>query len=187
MGAKGAKAVSALIAALNDKDLETRREVLLALSSIGPDAAPAKAELVKLLSDPEPRVAAVAAYALGSIGEGASSAAPQLRKSLESSDPVVRVASAWALVHVSTRPDQVASITIPVLIQGLKNDNAAVRRGSAEALGRLGKAARTAAEPGLREAAKDTDETVRHAALVALEKLGAVIDAAPKAAIERAK
>lgn len=187
MGPKGAAAVSALIAALGDKDIEVRREVLLALASIGPDAAPAKAELIKLLADSEPRVAAVAAYALGSMGEGASTAAPQLRKSLESSDAVVRVASAWALVHVSAKPEQVASMTIPVLIQGLKNENAAVRRGSAEALGRLGKPARAAAESGLREAARDTDETVRHAALVALEKMGAVVDALPKAPIERAR
>lgn len=178
LGAKGAKAVGPLTAALSDKEPEVRREVLLALATIGPDAAPAKDEILKLLADPEPRVAAVAAFALGSIGPSvASSAMVPLRKSLESSDPVVRVASAWALVHISAKPEQVASLTIPILVQGLKSEAPAVRRGSAEALGRLGKLARTAAEAALRAAAKDSDETVRHAALRALESMGAVVDA----------
>jgi HEAT repeat protein len=185
LGAKGGKAVPAIVAALSDKDVEVRRELLLALALIGPDSAAALPELAKLLSDAEPRVAALAAYAMGSIGEKAASHASQFRKNMESEDPVVRVASAWALVHVTAKPESVAAITIPVLLQGLKNDNPGIRRGSAEALGRLGKAARAAAEPALRGAAKDPDETVRHAALVALEKMGAVVDAVPKAPTEK--
>ncbi len=181
LGPKAGKtAAAALTHALADQDAEVRREVLFALAELGPEAAGAKAEILKQLGDADPRVAAVAAYALGSLGEAGASAAPQLRKTLEAKDPVLRVASAWALVHVSARPEQVASITTAVLVQGLKQENPAVRRGSAEALGRLGKVARSAAEAALKAAAHDSDETVRHAALKALESMGVVVDSPVK-------
>ncbi len=118
---------------------------------------------------------AIAAYALGCIGQDAKGAMPKLRAALQSSDPVVRVTAAWALVHVSPNVEPVASEVLPVLTQGLKNPLAAVRRGAAEGLGHLGKKASSAAG-ALKVAAGDEDETVRKAALAALEQLGAVLD-----------
>ena len=182
LGAKASAAIPALTAALGDANPEVRREVLFALASMGADAAPAQAAVVKALGDPEVRVRAIAAYALGSIGAAAQGAAPKLRTELESTDPVVRVASAWALVHVSPKSDQIAPEVLPVLMQGLRNENTAVRRGSADALGRLGKAGRTA-EGGLRAAARDPDESVRKAALAALERMGAVLDSPLKRSV----
>lgn len=179
LGSKASTAVPALVASLGDQDPEVRREVLLSLASMGADAAPAKTAVTKALGDPEVRVRTVAAYALGSMGTVAASAAPELRRELESTDPVLRVASAWALVHVSQRSDLVAPEVLPVLLQGLKNQSVAVRRGSAEALGRLGKAARSA-EGALRVAARDPDESVRNAGLAALERIGIVIDSKPQ-------
>jgi HEAT repeat protein len=176
LGDKAAAAVPALSAALSDPNPEARREVLLAFAGIGAEASSAQAVVLKALNDPEPRVRHAAAYAVGRMGERAKGAAPQLRAELESSDPVLRVASAWALVHVSARPDQVASVVLPILIHGLRNENSAVRRGSAEALGRLGKAG-LGAEAALKSAARDPDESVRKNALEALEKMGAVLDA----------
>jgi HEAT repeat protein len=146
---------------------------------MGPEAAPALAAITKALDDPEMPVRAIAAYALGSIGEGAKGAIPKLRTELQSSDPVVRVAAAWALVHITSNVSQVASEVLPVLTEGLKNDVVAVRRGSAEALGHLGKVAR-GAEGALKVAARDEDETVRKAALAALEQLGVVLDSPVK-------
>lgn len=175
LGPKAGVAAPALAAALSDPNPEVRREALFALASMGPDAAPALAAITKALDDPEMPVRAIAAYALGSIGEGAQSAVPKLRTELKSSDPVVRVAAAWALVHISPDARQVASEVLPVLTAGLKNNVVAVRRGSAEALGHLGKGAR-GAEGALKVAANDEDETVRKAALAALEQLGAVLD-----------
>jgi HEAT repeat protein len=175
LGPKAGVAAPALAAALGDPNPEVRREALFALASMGPEAAPALAAITQALDDPEMRVRAIAAYALGRIGEGAHGAIPKLRTELQSSDPVVRVAAAWALVHVSPDASQVASDVLPVLTQGLKNNVVAVRRGSAEALGHLGKGAR-AAEGALKVAARDEDETVRKAALAALEQLGAVQD-----------
>lgn len=109
------------------------------------------------------------------LAKGAQSAMPKLRTELKSSDPVVQVAAAWALVHISSDLKQMSSEVLPVLKEGLKNNVVAVRRGSAEALGHLGKGAR-GAEGALKVAASDEDETVRKAALAALEQLGAVLD-----------
>lgn len=179
LGPKAGVAAPALAAALGDPNPEVRREALFALASMGPEAAPALAAITKALDDPEMPVRAIAAYALGSIGEGAKGAIPKLRTELQSSDPVVRVAAAWALVHITSNVSQVASEVLPVLTEGLKNDVVAVRRGSAEALGHLGKVAR-GAEGALKVAARDEDETVRKAALAALEQLGVVLDSPVK-------
>ena len=142
LGPKAAVAAPALAASLGDPNPEVRREALFALASMGADAAPALAAITQALDDPEMRVRAIAAYALGSIGEGAQGAIPKLRTELQSSDPVVRVAAAWALVHISSDVKQVSSEVLPVLTEGLKSNVIAVRRGSAEALGHLGKGAR---------------------------------------------
>jgi HEAT repeat protein len=175
LGPKAAAAAPALSAALTDPNPEVRREALFALASMGPEAVGQQAAIVKALDDNETHVRAIAAYALGCIGQDAQGAMPKLRTELQSSDPVVRVTAAWALVHVSPNVEQVASEVLPVLTQGLKNPILAVRRGSAEGLGRLGKRAR-GAEGALKVAAGDQDETVRKAALAALEQLGAVLD-----------
>ena len=179
LGAKAHAAVPALTEALGDNDPEIRREVLLALATIGPEAVPAQNAIVSALNDPETRVRAVAAYALGRIGPAAANAVPQLRGQLESSDPVVRVASAYALVHIAPGNDQTARQALPQLIQGLENPNVAVRRGSAEALGLLGKKALEAEKP-LRAAAHDPDSSVRKAAVAALERMGIVVDTPPR-------
>jgi HEAT repeat protein len=112
---------------------------------------------------------------LGQIGPDAKPAVPALRAELASKDPVVRIASAYALVHIDL-DDATVKETLPVLIEGLDNSLPAVRRGAAEGLGRIGKAARSA-EAKLREVARDNDPTVRKAALTALESMGAVVDA----------
>jgi HEAT repeat protein len=91
----------------------------------------------------------------------------------------VRVASAFALVHVAPNNEPLARSAVPVLVQGLASPVAAARRGAAEALGEVGKSARAAAEKSLKGATTDSDETVRKAALAALEKMGVVVDVPP--------
>jgi HEAT repeat protein len=73
---------------------------------------------------------------------------------------------------------------LPILVQGLQNPIAAARRGSAEALAKLGKPARPAAEGALRAATHDPDDTVRKAALEALERMGAVVDGIRPSAVQ---
>ncbi len=177
LGSKADAAVPALGAALVDKDPEVRREVLFALAALGEKAAPAQAAIEKSLGDSDEHVRAIAAYALGRIGAKAHGAVPQLRRQLESPDPVVRVSCAWAIVHIDGNGKDAGAVareTLPILIQGLKQENIAVRRGSAEALGVLGKAARSAI-PALQAASRDPDDSVAKAALAALERVGGII------------
>ena len=175
LGPKAQAALPALAGALADKNPEVKREVLFALAAIGPEAAQAQSQIVAALDDSDPRVATVAAYALGRIGPAAQLAVPKLSKSLEASDPILRVASAYALVHIAPTNERLGKAALPVLMQGLENPIVAVRRGSAEGLGVLGKRAREA-EKLLQTAARDSDPTVRKAALAALEQMGAVVD-----------
>ena len=147
--------------------------MLYALGAIIADKGPVDPAIVKALDDPDMRVRATAAYALGRAGSAAESAVPPLRHALESNDPTVRVVSAWALAHIAPDDPQVDAAVIPVLMHGTKSDNAMMRRGSADVLGKLGKAAESAV-PALDALKKDADESVRAAALEALEQIGAV-------------
>ncbi len=95
----------------------------------------------------------------------------------------MRVASAFALVNIAPGNEPITKLSVPVLVQGLQSTVAAARRGAAEGLGIVGKPARAAAEGALRGATNDPDESVRKAALEALEKMGAIVDSpAPKKA-----
>jgi HEAT repeat protein len=188
LGDKAKATVPALVGALADENPDVRREVLFALAAIGPESVQATPVLEKELTDPNAANRAVAAYALGRIGPGAKAALPSLQEELSSDDPLVRVASAYALVNIAPQSEPIVRAAIPVLVQGLQSPVAAARRGSAEALGMIGKPARQAAEGALKAAANDPDETVRNAVLAALEQMGAVVDApAPKLPVPQRK
>ncbi len=186
LGPKAAPAVPELIVALSDKDSEVRREVLYALGAIIADKGPADPAIVAALDDPEPAVRATAAYALGRAGPVAKAAVPKLRTALEADDLLVRVTSAWALASVSPGDAQVAAAATPVLMRGLEASHVMMRRGSAEALGQFGKGA-DQATAALKAATRDEDETVRAAALEALEKIGAVVDSTRRTPVPRKK
>src|SRR5262249_14256905 len=119
----------------------------------------------------ESHVQSSAAYALGRIGKPAAGVMAKLRAALVSTDPTLRVVSAWSLVQLAPKDAQVGREALPVLMQGLQNPNANVRRGAAEALGTLGPAAR-AAKGQLQAASKDSDDSVREAAAAALKRIG---------------
>ncbi|KKL57507.1 hypothetical protein LCGC14_2234710, partial [marine sediment metagenome] len=87
--------------------------------------APTAAAIQKSLDDPEVDNRAVAAYALGRIGPAARAALPKLQAELTSPESLVRVASAYALVHVAPDNQGVVRAALPVLVQGLRNPNAA--------------------------------------------------------------
>ena len=61
----GEPAIPALMAALQDKNLQVRRSAAEVLKQIGPPAIPA---LVKALKDSDANVRSIAAYVLGKIG-----------------------------------------------------------------------------------------------------------------------
>ncbi|MGD9720337.1 MAG: HEAT repeat domain-containing protein [Pirellulales bacterium] len=179
LGPQAEPAVPALLTALKDQDATVRREVLYALGNIVADKGPVDPAIVAALGDGDVAVQATAAYALGRAGTSAQAALPQLRASLEAEDPLLRVVSAWALLHVAPKDKSLPAQVLPVLMQGVKSENAMVRRGAAQALGMCGSAA-SPAEPALRALTRDPDDAVRTAALEALEKLGVVVDKLPR-------
>ena len=82
------------------KDPKARYWATLALTEIGPEAAPATELLAKLAAESEPEERMQALLALAAIGDKARAAAPVMVKALESEDGVVRFAAAFALGSV---------------------------------------------------------------------------------------
>ena len=74
----------------------------------------------------------------------------------------------------------------PELIEGLKSPGYWFRWKSAEALGKLGRGAKTAA-PALAEALEDSNETTRHTAAKALAAIGSEAEAAIPALVKAIK
>jgi HEAT repeat protein len=136
-----------------------------AVQDIGPAAKAAVPSLTVLLRHKDPRLRARAAEALGSIGPPAAAAAASLAEAIRPSDGyrAERLAAAEALWHINRHPR-----AIPVLIDLLKSDADAAS--AAEALGRIGPAAREAI-PALEDALKDSSSYLRPSAAEALRKI----------------
>ena len=91
-------AVPFLLEAL--KQPKSRYWATVALTEIGPEAAPAVEPLTQLASDGETHERIQAILALAAIGEKAGAAAPTLVKMLESDDNALRFPAAFALGRV---------------------------------------------------------------------------------------
>ncbi len=172
MGPTAKEAVPALAdVAANDKSIAIRCEALLALGAIGHDAPEAVQTAAAALNDPEEDICYAACYALGKIGKPAAVAVPELKKMLADKDEFKALASAWALAHIEPASAEIAQVSVPLLIRGLKEPQPGVRREAAVALGCLGPLAKDAI-PALKEASRDKDEMVRNTAADALESIG---------------
>jgi HEAT repeat protein len=137
--------------------------------------------LVDALKHAEARVRLEAATDLGRIGPPASAALPPLRKHMENdADPLVCLAAAHAVASIDPKNE----MAVALLVAGLKDRAAKVRRRSAEALGDLG--TRSAVGP-LIETAKDADPTVKWAVLDALGQIGPDAESALPILIEALK
>ncbi len=171
IGPDAAPAVEALTKSLADSDATSRREILFALGRIGEGAVPAVPTIVAALADEDENVRYSAVYALGEIGLGAAAGTDALKSNLASDDAFYRTCSAWALAMVNPQGEDVAKLTVPLLVGTLKHERPFARIEAADALGRLGAGAASAV-PALQAAAKDPDEHVRQAAAEALKKIG---------------
>ncbi|HTQ39576.1 MAG TPA: HEAT repeat domain-containing protein [Pirellulales bacterium] len=174
LGPKAKDAVPALILELKDPDPEYRREVEFALAAIGPAAKTAVPALIEHLGSDEPRVQYTACYALGKIGPDAADAVPKLRDNMKSDDKFLKVASVWALLHIQPADKALQSMAVPLLAKALgDSEHELARVESANALGRIGAAAKSAI-PDLQKAAEQDDSPkVRAAAVEALKKIQA--------------
>jgi HEAT repeat protein len=166
------------VAALDDPDLDTRREAIHALGSIGTDAEesiPALSTI--LLQDPDRGCRIEAALALMKMCPASRVAVPALARALTDDEPVVRMDAAIALVRLQAdgRP------AVPALIAALKDErnktNASlflftIREKVAMALGRAS-AGTGEGVPALRQALKEADtEPMLVAVIQALGDVG---------------
>jgi HEAT repeat protein len=170
IGPEAKQAVPALTEALADSDAAGRREILFALGRIGAEDASAVAAIIQAMEDEEENVRYSAVYALGKIGAPAAAGTEALKKNLVSEDAFFRMCSAWALAMVNPQGEDIAKLTVPLLVEALKHERAFARIEAADALGRLGKNALSAA-PALQAALKDPDDGVREAAATALKQI----------------
>jgi HEAT repeat protein/lysophospholipase L1-like esterase len=166
LGETAAPAVPALTVALADSSHVVRAAAAWALGNVGPAAAPAVPALIRLLRDVDPFVRAGAAFGLGGVGEAAAGAAATLIDRLDDPDERVRWRAADALAKVGL--DEASVEPLARLVQ----ETTGLGRGhAAEALGRLGPAARSAV-PELVAAASDSRPDVRWRAIWALGRIG---------------
>ena len=165
LGEIGEPAIPALMAALQDKNLQVRRSAAEVLKQIGRPAIPA---LAKALKNSDANVRSSAASALGRIGAEAQTALPQLVPLLKDSDAKVRSSAASALGSRSGE----AKTALPQLVPLLKDSDANVRHSAASALGGIGAEAKTALLQ-IVPLLKDSDPNVRYSAALALGSIGA--------------
>lgn len=152
-------AVERAFETLHNGDPEARAEAIDILGEAG--YAPAVPRLAELVRNADPGTRFLAARALGRIGDEAESAVPDLLIALRADDIFLRMATTGALI-------QIGYPAVPGLVRALFDNNKAVRRASAKALGKIG--AERAINP-LQVAAKDSDPAVRKFALQAIERI----------------
>lgn len=145
--------------ALSSGTPEERAE---AIKYLGENAyAPAVPMLAELLENGDPGTRYLAAMALGKIGDEAESAVNSLLIALRFDDMYLRVAVTGTLIAIG-RP------AVAGLVRALFDNNAAVRRAAAKALGKIGD--RDTIKP-LTVALKDGDAGVRKFAEEAINRL----------------
>jgi len=155
-------AVPPLTDALRDPQEEVRFAAAKALKAIGAAAQDAAPELIYVLEDDAPKVRRAAAGAVGWLAPP-DEGVPALVPLLADDDTTVR----WTVARVL---GEYGSHAVPDLVAALEHDNPVLRVGAAEVLGEIGPAA-SGAETALESARDDAEDTVRHAAATALDKI----------------
>ena len=171
LGKIGAPAVGGLMKMFDKANTNSHRWMAaMALAEIGKDATPATDMLIVALDEPKQgdyhhHVRNCAARALGRIGARKDISVPILTRMLQ--DRYVRRGAAEALHRLD--PD-VNTRHMDIFVKALDRGDWWKRRDAAEALGRMGPAAKDAVGALLR-LEYDTDATVRTAALEAVRKI----------------
>jgi HEAT repeat protein len=170
---RGSAALPAIRRALQDPAAEParRRAALKAAALLGPRAVESLPDVAAALSDPA--YSPEAGLALSFMG---SPAVQTLREAQHSDEPVVRREALRALGKLRERASIDPQLVIPLLLDGLKDSDAAVRHVAVTYLGIV----RDQPAPevaGLVTALADSVSDVRSAAALALSSYGS--DAAP--------
>lgn len=155
-------------------DVARRKAALKASALLGEKAAPLVPHVANHLTDP--RVTAEAAVALSFMGRDAFG---PLQRAASSDDPVVRREALRSIGKLRERAPLDARAVVPLLLDGLADEDAGVRVVAATYLGILTDDAQSAV-PALIGALRDEDPEVRAAAATALGSFGeAGADAIP--------
>ena len=101
IGAPAARAVPALVAALQDPAATIREHSAEALGDIGPPAAEAAQPLAAVLQDPAPRVRRDAVRSLGQIGPSARTVLREIQAALQDPEEMVRQAARTTLQTIA--------------------------------------------------------------------------------------
>jgi HEAT repeat protein len=193
----GATVIAVLIASLDGTSYDSSREIIHALTQIGPAAAPA---LTTALDDKSPDVRRGAVKALGRLGQAgfASVVLPALITALNNSDERVRGEAAevigwiadaaaeavpalitmlggtdsWDRERVMTTLGFIGPAAVPALIAALNSTNPEVRHDAARVLGLIRPPA-TQAIPALIMGLDDAGFRVREQAAESLQWIGA--------------
>jgi HEAT repeat protein len=134
MGRQAKQVIPPLIETLNDKDEVVRRQACLAIKRIGPDANAAIPALMERLKDKDDNVRWAAAEALATVGQNDKKTIRVLIQAFQQKeDHKMRVFAALALGSIG----MAAEDAIPAFKDGLKDDDPAIRKLSAEALEKI--------------------------------------------------
>ena len=160
----GARAVPVVQATLSDPraDRERRKSALKACVVLEQTAAPAVREVAAQLTDPE--LTAEAALALSFMGPKAFE---PLRAALSSDDPVLRQEALRSIGKLRTRAPLSVHAVVPLLIDGMLDEDTGVRVVAATYLGILNDDP-AASVPALIQGLEDPEIEVRRASATAL-------------------
>jgi HEAT repeat protein len=147
-------------------DAEHRKAALKACGILGRRAAPLVPDVAATLSDPE--LTAEAAVALSFMGPGAF---PPLSDASSSDDPVVRREALRSLGKLKERAPLEGRLVLPLLLDGMSDQDAGVRAVAATYLGIIHEQPEESV-PVLIESLRDEDVEVRRAAATALGSFG---------------
>lgn len=154
----------ALIRALREPDLATRRQAANMLRWGAFYSTDLMTALTEALGDQDP---VVATYAAAFIGRAGAQALPDLVSAFGSAEATVRAAALRLIGHFGPQGQE----AVPAVVEKLKDPDPRVRAAAAGALSSMGSAAETGI-PRLVETLKDQDPRVRGVAIHALGCMG---------------
>ncbi|MDF1667542.1 MAG: HEAT repeat domain-containing protein, partial [Planctomycetota bacterium] len=170
VGSVNARVGTAVLAALEDKDLRVRAE---AAGGLGSCVLPEQRSLivsglVRALNDSSRKIRVRAVMSFGRLGAVvADIAVPELKKTLKSWDKDIRRESLRALASMGTK----RFACLPEIIDALKDKDASVRRAAIETLSQFGKEGKAALKELEKVATIDRDVPARLAAAQAIESI----------------
>jgi HEAT repeat protein len=171
LGPEAAETVPALGELLGKtKHSQVLIQALLALAAVGPAAEAASPKIVPLLDwKDDATVPVAAAFALGSIG--AKDADDALRAAMTKDNPFLQMIAAWAIAKLHPEDQAALKTAVAMLVQGLKNNDLAIRTAAAKGLQKL-QAPPEIVAPELVQLLSDKDPEIEAHAVDAIASLG---------------